>query len=72
MKPESPDFSGQRGFPGGSEGEESACNTGDSSLIPGSGRSPGERKDYALQYSYWENSRDRGAWWESVHRVAKS
>ena len=27
------------GFPGGSVGKESACNTGDASLIPGSGRS---------------------------------
>ena len=30
------------GFPDGSDGEESACNVGDMSLIPGSGRSPGE------------------------------
>ena len=30
------------GFPGGSVGKESACNAGDSGLIPGSGRSPGE------------------------------
>ena len=30
------------GFPGGSEGKTSACNVGDSGLIPGSGRSPGE------------------------------
>jgi len=72
VKPENPNFSGQLGFPGGSEGEESACNTGDPSLIPGSGRSPGERKDYALQYSCRENSTDRGAWRESVHRATKS
>ena len=31
-----------RGFPGGSDGKESACNAGDTGLIPGSGRSPGE------------------------------
>ena len=30
------------GFPGGSDGKESACNVGDLGLIPGSGRSPGE------------------------------
>ena len=30
------------GFPGGSNGKESACNVGDPGLIPGSGRSPGE------------------------------
>ena len=32
----------QNGFPGGSEGKETACNAGDRGLIPGSGRSPGE------------------------------
>ena len=37
-------------------GKESACNAGDLSLIPGLGRSPGERKDYPLQYSGLENS----------------
>ena len=31
-----------KGFPGGSDGEESACNAGDPGSIPGSGRSPGE------------------------------
>ena len=31
-----------RGFPGGSDSKESACNVGDPGLIPGSGRSPGE------------------------------
>ena len=30
------------GFPGGSDGEESACNARDPGLIPGLGRSPGE------------------------------
>ena len=35
-----------------SAGEESACNAGDPSLIPGSGRSPGERLGYPLQYSW--------------------
>ena len=29
------------GFPGGSDGKESACNAGDPGSIPGSGRSPG-------------------------------
>ena len=32
------------GFPGGSDGKESACNAGDLGLIPGLERSPGERK----------------------------
>ena len=40
------------GFPGGPFGKESACNAGDFSLIPGSGRSPGEGIDYLLQYSW--------------------
>ena len=31
-----------RGFPGGSDSKESACNVGDSGLIPGLGRSPGK------------------------------
>ena len=35
-------------FPGGSVGKESACNVGDPSLIPGSGRSPGEGNGYPL------------------------
>ena len=44
------------GFPCGSVGKESACNAGDLGLIPGLGRSPGERKGYPLQYSGLENS----------------
>ena len=51
------------GFPGGSDGEESACNAGDQGSIPGSGRSPGEGNGNALQYSCLENLMDRGAWW---------
>ena len=42
----------RRGFPGSSPGKEPACNTGDPSLIPGSGRSPGERIGYPLQCSW--------------------
>ena len=44
----------------------------DPRLIPGSGRSPGEENGYSLQYSYLENSMDRGAWLAIVHGVAKS
>ena len=40
--------------------------------IPGSGRSPGEGNSNPLQYSFLENPMDRGAWWASVQRVAKS
>ena len=47
------------GFPGGSDGKESACNVGDLGSIPGLGRSPGEGNSYPLQYSCLENSMDR-------------
>jgi len=40
------------GFPDSSTGKKSTCNAGDSSLIPGSGRSPGEGIGYPLQYSW--------------------
>ena len=60
------------GFPGGSDGKESPCSAGDPGSIPGSGRSPGERKDYPLQYSCLKNPMDRGAWQATVHGVAKS
>ena len=51
------------GFPGGSDGKESACNSGALGLIPESGRSPGEGNGNTLQYSCLENPMDRGAWW---------
>ena len=40
--------------------------------VPGWGRSPGEGHGHPLRYSYPENPKDRGAWWATVHRVAKS
>ena len=40
--------------------------------IPGSGRSPGEGNGYPLQYTCLENLIGRGAWWVTVHGVAKS
>ena len=55
---------------GGSDGKESACSARD--LIPGSGRSPGEGHGNPLLYSCLENPMDRGAWWATVHGVAKS
>ena len=60
------------GFPSSTDGKESACNAGDSGSIPGWGRSPGEGNGNPLQYSCLENSVDRGAWWATVHGVAKS
>ena len=54
------------GFPGGSDGKESACNVGDLGSIPGSERSPGEGNGNPLQYSCLENSMGTGAWWATV------
>ena len=66
----------KRGFPGGSDGKESACNAGDAGDMgstPGSGRSPGEGNGYPLQYSCLENLMDSGDWWATiVHGVARS
>jgi len=59
------------GFPGGSDGKESACNPGDLGPTPALGRSPGEGNSYPLRYSGLENAMDRGAWWATVHGVAK-
>ena len=59
-------------FPGGSDGKEYACNVGNLSSIPRSGRSPGEGNGNSLQYSCLENSMDRGAWWARVHGVTQS
>ena len=61
-----------QGFPGGSDCKESARSTGEPSLIPGSGRSPGGHHGNPLQNSCLENSIDRGAWWAIVHGVQKS
>ena len=44
----------------------------DMCLTPESGRTPGVGNDNPLQYSCLENSMDRGAWWATVHGVAKS
>ena len=47
------------------------ASAGDAVSIPGSGRSPRERNGNSFQYSCLENSMDRGAWWATVHGVAK-
>ena len=60
------------GFPGGSDGKASVCSAGDPGLIPGLERSPGEGNGKPLQYYCLENPMDRGTWWITVHRVAKS
>ena len=61
------------GFPGSSVGKESACNAGDPSSIPESGRSAGEGIDYPLQYS-WASLmaqlvKNLPAMWETLVRV---
>ena len=63
------------GFPGGSVGKESGCNTGDAGdtgSVPGLGRSPGGGHDNPLQHSCQENPIDRGAWQALVPGVAES
>jgi len=62
----------RKGFPGGSDGKESACYAGDLGLIPGSRRYLREGNGNSLQYSCLENSKDRGAWQATVHGVSKS
>ena len=52
---------------GGSVVKYLLANAGDTGLIPGSGRSLGEENGYSFQYSYLENSIDRGDWQAMVH-----
>ena len=63
---------GPSNFPGGLDGKASAYNVGDPGSVPGWGRYPGERNGNPFQYSCLENPMDRGAWWATVHGVAKS
>ena len=61
------------GFPGGSDGQKSACNAGDLGLIPRLGRSPGGGHGNTFQYSCMENPHgQRGTWQATVHGVAKN
>ena len=59
-------------FPDGSVVKNLPVNSGDTSLISGSGRSPGGENGNPLQHSCLENSMDRGAWQAVLHGVAKS
>ena len=62
-------------FPGGSVLKNPLVNAGDArdpSSTPGTGRSSGVGNGNPLQYHYLGNSMDRGAWWSTVHGVAKS
>ena len=58
--------------PRSSVSKDSVCNAGDPGSIPMLGRSPGEGNGNPLQYSCLENPMDNGAWWATVHGVAKS
>ena len=60
------------GFPGGSDGKESACNVGDPSVIPESGRFPGEGNGNSLQYSCLGNRMEKGAWQATVHGTKRT
>ena len=59
-------------FPGGSVVKKPPANAGDTSLIPGLERSPGEGNGNPLQHSCLGNPMDRGAWRAVVNGVAKS
>ena len=60
MLPRDAGFTLSMHFPGGSDGEESACNAEDQGSIPGSGRFPGDGTGYPFQYFCLGNPRDRG------------
>ena len=60
------------GLPRWLSSKECVCQYKRHGLIPGLGRSPGERNGNPLQYSCLGNPMDREAWWATVHGVAKS
>ena len=60
-----------KGFPGGSDSEESAYNVRHLDLIPGLGRSLGKGNGNPLQYSCLENPMDRGVWQATAHGVSR-
>ena len=62
-------------FPGGTVVKNLPVSAGDArdvSLISGSEKAPGERNGNSLQYSYLENSMDRGVGQAAVHGIIKS
>ena len=60
------------GFPGGSDGKETDWGAGDPGSNPSLKRSPARVNGNTLQYSFLENSMDRGTWWATVHGVEES
>ena len=61
----------QQGFPGSSEVKNLPANLGDVGLIPGLGKFPGKGNGKPFHYSCLGNFMDRGAWWATIHGVAK-
>ena len=62
----------QGGLSGDSVVENLSGNAGDTGLIPGLGRAPGEGNGNPLRYSCLGNPKDREAWWPTVHGVTKN
>ena len=60
------------GFPQWLSGKGFTANAGASGSIPDLEKSPGEGNGNPLQYSCLENFMDRGAWWATIHRIAKN
>ena len=60
------------GSPGGIVVKNVPANAGDTGSVPGWGRSAGVGNSNPLKYSCLENSKNRGAWWATVHGVIKS
>ena len=62
------------GIPGGTVVKNLPCRAGDTrdmGSIPGVERSPGEGNGNPSQYSFLENSMDRGDWWAAVQGITK-
>ena len=62
----------ERGSPGGSDGEESACSAGDLGSFPGSRSSPAVGNGCPRQHSSLGNPMDRRASWAAVYGIAKN
>ena len=64
-------YSENRGFPNGSVVKNPPANIGDTDLMPGLGRSPGEGNGHPFQYSCLENPTDRGTQQATVHEIPR-
>ena len=60
------------GFPGGSVVNNLPAKVADTGSMPGSRKLSGEENGHTLQYSSPENPADKGAWWATVHGLAKN